>query len=239
MPILVGIDGTGSAVSPGTARDRQYDIDFANSFVKRICAGKANARYIRGPVLLGGGVVEGISDGVGFIETKHRQMPNEPILLTGYSRGAAEAVAVAQRLQSLKINVKALMLFDCVDRSADMDSGIIPNNVENVCHVIRNPATRSRATFSNSGMRFNAPTKYPPAVMFMCTHGGMGGTPWAVPKGGNMNEFIAEGSAEAWLSPVRNEPVWTYHTNVTYAQDVAVSATVWSHVQPFLIRNGF
>ena len=239
MPILVGIDGTGSECAPGTERDARYDTAFANSFVRRICRGKANARYIRGPVMLGGGVVEGISEALSFIETKHRQMPNEPILLTGYSRGAAEMVAVAQRLHYLKIKVKALMLFDCVDRSLDMNASVVPNNVENVRHVIRNPATRSRATFGNAGMRYSAPTKYPPTTMFMCTHGGMGGTPWALPKDKKSNDFINEGAAEAWFSPVRNGPVWTYRTNVTYAQDAAVSATIWAQVQPFLAAHGF
>ena len=56
MAIVVGIDGTGSAFLPGSGRDKEYDVSFANSFVRKICkGGGANALYERGPVALGGG----------------------------------------------------------------------------------------------------------------------------------------------------------------------------------------
>ena len=70
MPILVGIDGTGEAWSPGAERDRAYDVAFANSFVRTICRGKTWARYIRGPVAGGGGVLQAVSEGVNFIQEK-------------------------------------------------------------------------------------------------------------------------------------------------------------------------
>jgi hypothetical protein len=239
MAILVGIDGTGSEVSPGEERNAAYDAAFANSFVRQICEGKANSLYLRGPVALGGGLLDAISAGVSFIQTKRQQLPDEPILLTGYSRGAAGAVVIAKRLQRLDIPVRALMMFDCVDRHAGLDAEVVPNNVEHVNHVIRNPSGRSRATFGNDGMRFRPPTNYPYAMMYMCTHGGMGGTPWEVPEGQSDSDFIDEGSLEAWTSPVRREPVWTYATFITYAQDASVSQSIWSDVQPFLATNHF
>ena len=242
MPILLGIDGTGEAVNPGAERDRLYDIAFANSFVRRMCAGKPNAHYIRGPVALGGGVLEAVAEGVTFIQNARRIRPNEPILLTGYSRGAAEAVVVAERLKRLNINVRALMMFDCVDRAGDIDAETIPANVANVCHVIRNPAARSRLSFGNDGMQHTPATNYPSATMFMCTHGGMGGTPWVAPPGTSPNTYINEGSLEATaalFSTYRTGAVWNYRTNVTYAQDKAVSNAVWNHVQPFLRTHGF
>ena len=238
MPILVGIDGTGGEFVPGAGRDAEYDKAFANSFVNRICRGKPNGKYFRGPVALGGGLNDAITGGVSFIQDKRRQMPNEPILLTGYSRGAAGVVMIAKRLKDLNIPVKALMMFDCVDRYMFGDAEVVPSNVSFVCHVIRNPAARSRATFGNDGMKYIPPTVYEGPTMFMCTHGGMGGTPWSV-EGHNPGDFIDEGFAEDFFSPVRFGPVWLYHTNVTYAQDAAVSQQVWNFVQPFLLKHGF
>ena len=242
MSILVGIDGTGSDINPGAGRDHDYDIAFANSFVKQMCDkhGVDKTLYKRGPVALGGGLNEAITAGVTFIQNKKAQLPNEPILLTGYSRGAAGAVMIAKRLKDLNIKVKALMMFDCVDRYMFGDAEVVPSNVENVCHVIRDPAARSRATFGNDGMKYIPPTIYEGPTMFMCTHGGMGGTPWDAKKDGkDPGDFIDEGFAEDFFSPARFGPVWLYHTNVTYAQDEAVSKRVWSFVQPFLQKHGY
>lgn len=239
MPILVGIDGTGEAITPSAERDEAYDSAFSESFVKRICDGNANSRYYRGPVALGGGLVDAVNQGVAFIQQQRQQSPQETVLLTGYSRGAAGVVVIAERLKALDIPVRALMMFDCVDRHAVLDAEVIPNNVEYVHHVIRNPDGRSRASFGNDGMRFRPPTVYPAAYMYMCTHGGMGGTPWTLPEGASPDDFIDEGTLEALASPVRREPVWTYRTNITYAQDQAVSQIVWRDVQSFLTTHGF
>jgi len=240
VPILVGIDGTGEEIAPGKERDAAYDKAFVNSFVHRICSNtKPNAKYFRGPVALGGGLPEAIDGGVAFIKQKRQQLPKEPILLTGYSRGAAGVVVVAKRLKDLDIKVRALMLFDCVDRHAAFDAETIPDNVEYVNHVIRNPAARSRMTFGNDGMKYTKPTVYPPVKMYMCTHGGMGGMPWKPPQGKKASDFIDEGTMEALFSPTRREPVWTYKTNVTYAQDAAVSQQIWKDVQPFLTTHKY
>ena len=240
MPILVGIDGTGEALIPGAERDADYDNSFSESFVKQICRGKANSRYFRGPVGGGGGMNEAITGAVAFIQSKRRQLPNERILLTGYSRGAAAAIMVAKDLKRMNIPVRALMMFDCVDRYIFGDAHVVPNNVGYVNHVIRNPATRSRATFGNDGLRYSPPTNYPTATMFMCTHGGMGGTPWDAKKDKKQpHDYIDEGGMEAFLSPVRHGPVWNYRTNVTYAMDAENSQRVWRHVQGFLRTHGF
>jgi hypothetical protein len=149
------------------------------------------------------------------------------------------------------------MMFDCVDRHVAFDADVVPNNVENVCHVIRNPAGRSRLSFGNDGMRYTAPTNYiQPVMMFMCTHGGMGGTPWKVPAGKASTDFIDEGALEASVSApapswqitdllpgVRTareiQAVREYRTNITYRQDAEVSANIWNHVQPFLRTHSF
>ncbi len=241
MPILVGIDGTDDSWSLTTARNARYDRDFEKSFVSRLCKGKSNGHYYRGPLADGGYLWQAIEGGVAFIKQKKQQMPNEPVLLTGYSRGALGAVVVAKKLKALNINVQALMMFDCVDRDMANDAEIVPDNVKFVRHVIRNPAAQSRATFGNDGMKYNpSTTNYPPAVMYMCTHGGMGGVPWNAEKDGKKpSDLIDEGAAEAWGSPVRRGPVWSYTTRVTYSNDKLVSDQVWAQCQNFLNTHGF
>ncbi|MDI1242137.1 MAG: hypothetical protein PSX80_09485, partial [bacterium] len=249
MAVVVGIDGTGSAFIPGSGRDREYDISFANSFVRRICnTAGSRGRYFRGPVALGGGLPEAIDGGFQFImQRRGYRTPASPsafladglglsrtgsmasaaaaggedIVLTGYSRGAAGVVALAKRLKDVNVPVRALLLFDCVDRHVAIDADVIPNNVGNVMHVIRDPRSGSRESFDNDGMRFTAPTVFPAAYSFMCTHGGMGGCPWTAPVGTTTTSFIDEGGVDGL-------------TTITYLQDAQVSQQVWAHVQPFL-----
>jgi hypothetical protein len=239
MPILVGIDGTGDAMSPGAARDAAYDRDFAKSFVHRICSGKPRAKYLRGPVALGGGLLQAIAEGVTFVVAQKKQVPREPVLLTGYSRGATGAVVIAKRLKELNIRVRALMLFDCVDRHIAVDAHAIPNNVDYVNHVKRSPRARSRMTFSNDAIAFTPPTIYPTPKEYFCTHGAMGGMPWTPAAGQSANDYVDEGTMEALMSPTRREPVWEYHTYVTFAQDDAASKQIWRDVQPFLATHKF
>ncbi len=227
MAIIVGIDGTGSAVFPGASRDADYDVHFANSFVRRIAFNKgANARYFRGPVALGGGLVPAINDGFAFINSRWAAGVREPIVLTGYSRGAAGVVALAKKLKDAGKSVRALLLFDCVDRHLFIDAAVIPNNVGYVMHVVRHPESGSRESFSNDGMSYTPPTVYPAAYAFMCTHGGMGGCPWVTPIGTSPSDLIDEGGVDGM-------------TNITYLQDAQVSGTVWSYVQPFMREHGY
>lgn len=229
MPILVGIDGTGGGTLRNTARNRRYDIEFLNSFVSKLCKHKSNAWYERGPVNLGGGLDSAIMYGLRFIEQKRSEMGNdEPILLTGYSRGALGVMVIAQRLQRQGINVRAAILFDCVDRHGDYDAAVVPNNIEHLFHVIRNPAANSRHSFGNDAMMYRQPTIYYGAYMFMCTHGGMGGTPWLKPADKKPTDLIDEGALE-------------HHdtTAISYQQDVKVSEDVWGYCQPFLHTHEF
>ncbi len=227
MAIVVGIDGTGSAFVPGSGRDREYDTTFANSFVSRLCRnGGPNKMYFRGPVALGGGLVEAISGGLQFIKARRAARVVEPVLLTGYSRGAAGVVSLAARLQRERIDVRAILLFDCVDRHLVVDADEIPNNVGFVYHVIRDPRSGSRESFGNDGMNYRPPTVYPNAFSFMCTHGGMGGQPWTPGPGQSMSDIINEGGTDG-------------RTNITFANDAIVSTQVWSHCQNFMSTHGF
>ncbi|NOT48689.1 MAG: hypothetical protein HOP17_13185 [Acidobacteria bacterium] len=173
-------------------------------------------------------MIEAVSAGHRFIMARRAAGIGGPILLTGYSRGAAGVVAIAARLQreSPAINVGAMMLFDCVDRQGDIDAEVIPNNVAYVQHVIRSPLSGSRESFSNDGLRYRHPTIFPTAYSFMCTHGGMGGCPWTLGPGQRPTDLIDEGFPDGM-------------TRITFAGDAAVSSQVWNQCQPFLRTHGF
>lgn len=182
--------------------------------------------YRRGPVMLGGGLVDAISDGFEFAKNAVQSSPTSKVLLTGYSRGAAGAVAVAARLNRIDVPVEAIVLFDCVDRHIAIDAETIPRNVKYVRHVVRNPASSSRESFDNDGMRHFPETDYPAAYQFMCTHGGMGGMPWAPEEGESPSDLIDEGGIDGM-------------TRITYAQDARVSLQVWDFCFPFLQQYKF
>lgn len=240
MPILVGIDGTGEM------SNTKYAKSFADSFVTRLCKDKGYAKYFRGPWADGSGLSYAITAGVAYINDERKQRPLEPILLTGYSRGGLGAVVIAKRLKLQGIKVRAMMLFDCVDRHAHFDGEVIPDNVEHVLHVIRHPGARSRKSFGNDGMKYSAPTEYPTPKQYMCTHGGMGGCPWPCPEGKKKSDFIDEGMGEAVLSAPRSAipgistiNILAYTTLVTYEQDAAMSKKVWADCLPFLRKHHF
>jgi hypothetical protein len=191
--------------------------------------------YLRGPLILGESPLAGygvcvgdglwaaIDEGYNFINGRPRN--DEPILLTGYSRGAAGVIEIAKRLKVLKRDVTAMLLFDCVDRHLGIDAARIPNNVRNVLHVLRSPASGSRKSFDHSGTQPEPPTRYESAE-FTCTHAGMGGVPWPRPAEKSQNDFIDEGLPDG-------------RTNVTYYQDGWMSNRVWTHVKPFVGKHGF
>ena len=226
MNIIAGIDGTHPDLFPGDDRNRRYDQAFQNSFVTRIARRGGNTSYWRGPVLLGGGLVPAINGAVSHIERLVRTTRGVTnVLLTGYSRGAAGIVVVAKELADRGINVRAMLLFDAVDRQLFVDADVIPNNVGHVMHVVRDSRGSSRESFDNDGLRSRPPTRVE-AFKFMCTHGGMGGCPAEMPRGGRTTDRIDEGGYDGM-------------TTITYQQDARVSEQVWRHVQPFISTYGF
>lgn len=235
MSIIVGIDGTGGGNTTSTfdpmwkvlgepSRNARYDAEMAQSFVHRLThTGKPNHKYLRGPATFGHGLVDAVEEGYNFAIHRARLFPNEAVLLTGFSRGAAGAVAIAQKLARNEIEVSALLLFDCVCRHMILDTETIPNNVLEVLHLRRDPASGSRESFGNSGTSWNPGSTIYHQAFFLCTHGGVGGTPW---KDGQPHEFIDEGIPDG-------------RTNVTFSQDARVSETVWQAAQPFIRAHGF
>ncbi len=227
MKIIAGIDGTGGGAVPGRDRDRQYDEDFANSFVRTLSwTPGTNTAYWRGPVTAGGGLVGAVNGAFSFIRNKVESTRGmREVLLTGYSRGAAGVVAVAKKLERVDIEVRAILLFDCVDRHVVIDAEIIPRNVRHVLHLVRDPKSKSRESFSNDAMYYYPPTQME-AYKFLCTHGGMGGVPWVVPDGANKYDLIDEGFPDGI-------------TTITYAEDKKVSERIWRFIQPFCRQHGF
>lgn len=238
MAIVYGIDGTGSEVLPGKTRDAAYDLAFQNSFVRRICQkGGADALYNRGPVALGGSLLDAINTGRRHVQDKLKLKPATPVLLTGYSRGAAGVVSLAADLNRAGIPVLALMLFDCVDRHLAIDAETIPGNVAFVRHVLRDPDTSSRESFGNDGRLYTKNKTQYEEKFYMCTHGGMGGTPWTMPKGAKETDLIDEGKGVPFGGGITN--LRDGITTVSYRQDAFVSKKVWSESLPFLGKHGF
>ncbi len=249
MAIIVGIDGTDGWWVNGPWRDKSYDENFKNSFVRKIAYGKGpNSKYERGPLTHGGNLDNSVSACYQFILQKIASGVYDPILLTGYSRGAAGVVEVAKYLNRVRvpIAVEAMMLFDCVDRHVTFNTDTVPPNVKNVLHVMRDPAAQSREGFGNSGTKHFAATKYEPLKKFMCTHGGMGGCPWKPGKGQKQSDYIDEGMGVPRLTGVISTPMGVSPkfegdgmTKVTFQQDAAISTTVWTYAVPYLQRHGF
>ncbi|HKX29410.1 MAG TPA: hypothetical protein VJ302_17070 [Blastocatellia bacterium] len=239
-PIIVGIDGTSEDAfgSNTVSRNNNYDEVFANSFVRRICGTEPNTMYLRGPGYLpfNNGLLDAIHTGRDFILRKRLAGVNEPILLTGYSRGAAGAIVIARMLgfPQHKIAVEALLLFDCVNKDMRIDSDLIPDNVGYVLHVMRSDAANSRKSFGHSGTRPfpGSRTVYPRPKEFTCTHAGMGGVPWPLKPGDLPSHFISEGkSAYGGLPEER--------TYVTYLQDAIGAEEVQSYIKTFMREHGF
>lgn len=219
--ILLGIDGT------GPLGNKEYRAEMHTSFVKYIVGhSPANAkRYERGPAFDGFDMATIAAKGYQHVHLNLAVHPKAPVFLTGYSRGGAGVIAVAQRLAKDGVKVSAMMLFDAVDRAIGVDSTDIPNNVERVVHARRDPYAFSRNSFGNCGTRWHAPTRCD-MEFFRGTHGAIGGCPWSVPPGGRADDMIKElGEATPTL--------------ITYAQDAHAAKEVWAWVKPRLTAHGF
>ena len=220
MSILLGIDGS------GPLSDADYRREMSNSFVSYILRRSPvrSKRYLRGP--WNDGLDTGMiaAEGLAFVRAASAGMrPPPPILLTGYSRGGAAVIAVAQQLKRRSVPVAAMMLFDAVDRAPTVETRAIPNNVAVVFHARRETGAFTRLSFSNCGTESSRPTVYMQKY-FDCTHGGVGGVHH---RGGRPGEYIREGLPE-------HTP-----TFVTYAQDLAGARRAWAWAEPLLRLTSF
>jgi len=223
MAILVGIDGTGPFFN--STYEKEFKESFVHQIVRDSRIGALDKKYFRGPIGPGGGMPEAIDGGYNFIMKRRKEGNTSPILLTGYSRGAMGVGVIAKYLKKENIPVAALLMFDCVDRHAAYDFEKIPDNVAKVLHIRRDAKAGSRESFGNDGTKFSAPTVYE-EKFYVCTHGGVGGTPWKAGKDQKQTDIIDEGVPDG-------------KTKMTFAQDKIVSARIWADVKPFITDNGF
>ena len=221
MLIFAGIDGT------GVWNDADYAKEFKNSFVNRISRQPAwggLSHYVRGPSNDGISTIFKAGGAADFVERCYRSHMAKPeavrpgVFLSGYSRGGAAAISAAWTLQEKGIPVDCLLLFDAVDRTVTISQTAIPPNVSDCYHAVRDPATMSRHWFSNCGRTATKATNYVERVFF-CTHGGIGGLPYA--KGD------AAGAIDEDVDLSFTSFAHSGATNVTPAVDNAVAAQVW------------
>lgn len=219
--ILLGIDGTGPLT------DGAYYAGMRNSFVSYIVRHSPARvkRYTRGPAFDGVDMGVMVAEGYAHVHLNLVAHPKAPVLLTGYSRGAAGVIGVAQRLAADGVRVKAMVLFDAVDRSFTIDTTEIPTNVDHVVYAQRDPHSGSRGSFSNCGTVWHSPTKVD-LKRFMGTHGAMGGVPWPVPQGGKNTDMVRESFPDGI-------------TKISFAQDKIAATQIWAWVKPRLDKFGF
>jgi hypothetical protein len=195
--MLIAVDGT------GPWNDDQYAIEMNNSFVSKVHSeaqgiSGVDKFYQRGPTLLGfetGPIAQMYFNTVKKAYQKAEQEKGEneesdfKLYLTGYSRGAASVIGLANLLNSTLPNLKIefMALFDAVDRSPISNVDKIPRNVKTCYHAIRDKNAGSRTYFGNCGLLADPPASLLKKTFF-ATHAGMGGIPWT---GDHPTETIA------------------------------------------------
>jgi pimeloyl-ACP methyl ester carboxylesterase len=177
--MFIGVDGSGSG-DPDVYR-RAMSNSFIQQFIRE-CP-ETHKQYFRGPdeLSLTIQVTHIAMEVETYIQTRVERFRDTTILLAGYSRGGATCIAVAQRLLrhpwASELRIECMALFDAVDRDISTETELIPWNVRNVYHAIRDPAVESRWYFGNCGTRIQSPGRLI-TRRFRATHAGMGGLPW-------------------------------------------------------------
>ena len=179
--MLIGIDGTGPELMPINiwVKTPDYEKVMKESFVHQLVRdykGRGHM-YFRGPTVMGTECV-GIAAQC-MIAARVALKASDVVHLTGYSRGGAIAIAVAQQIHKEfpKARIPVMALFDAVDRERSFgDLQTVPGNVDHVFHALRDPISGSRSYFDNCGVKAEPPCKLE-KLTFVTTHGGMGGVP--------------------------------------------------------------
>jgi hypothetical protein len=180
--MLIAVDGTGSW------DDDEYANEMSNSFVSKIHSeypglAEVDKFYRRGPTLLGFETGPIAYSCFNFVKSAYDKAKKDDtklrLHLTGYSRGAASVIGLANLLNSMipDLEVEFMALFDAVDRSPISNVDKIPRNVKLCYHAIRDKNAGSRTYFGNCGLLADPPAKLIKRTFF-ATHAGMGGIPW-------------------------------------------------------------
>ena len=220
--MLICIDGTGPANTATYARNMSHS--FVSTIYDHALFTPKQRRYFRGPDW------KGLSLHVPIDSlTAELRKDSSSILLVGYSRGGAIAIAMARRLADHGVPVEALFLFDAVDRSFLLIADRIPDNVRHVYHAIRASSVRSRPSFANCGLIWEGHLGFQPQA-FTTTHGGMGGVPWGAekPKPTGVKEYAtvhAQSYAKLALAPQRIAQVVVTKNPVDAIDELDLSRT--------------
>jgi|GEM_PF-2536855 len=180
--LLIGIDGTGSSswrrTDASGASTNSHVFNMVRDF-------DGQGLYLNGPNTIGTNVGLIADEALSFIHSQLRADPNLQVNIVGHSRGGLIGINIANQLSGgfadvnggASIRVNFLGLFDAVDRAIGM-SGSTINNVNNVLHIVRDPAGGSRPSFGNTGRQAGPSVSYQ-EVLLMGTHSAIGGGPGA------------------------------------------------------------
>lgn len=255
--MVFGIDGTGPFFTAA------YEKEMKGSFVQQIDnhATCPVHKYWRGPddFYIRGESVKTVAE---YILSKIKELKEAKplIFLTGYSRGAAMMVDVAERLQQQQIPVEAMFLFDSVNKYAIGLSGeTIPANVRYCYQALRDPQSGSRIWMGNSVKHYRKGVKYE-QHRFLTTHGGVGGVPWGKAalispdyyeppdefghpptEKGRAAELVRQNPTLADKIYETRSPPPTFDgsfTNITPTQEAKGMEQVWSYMMQKLIAHG-
>jgi hypothetical protein len=168
--MIIGIEGTGSQ---GWA-----DADMTRSFVRRALQQSTirPASYFIGPNDRG-------SDGQTICDAAHDALKggyhNKPVILVGYSRGAAYCMYIAEQAQKWGAVIDIMFMFDAVARQREFAiPDKIPKNVKLCYHAYRDPRAGSRYFFQNVGFTREDTATILEKKMFFGSHGAIGGVSW-------------------------------------------------------------
>ena len=167
--MIIGIEGTGS--------QDWGDGDLQRTFVRRILNETTlrPASYFIGPNNQGSDATQIIN---GAFQALLNGAHNKPVVLVGYSRGAAYCLEIARRFGLDGGFVDILVMFDAVSRQGDISiPENVPGNVGKCFHAYRDPRAGSRYFFSNVGLHMDQKSKNSfEKKSFFGSHGAIGGT---------------------------------------------------------------
>jgi len=236
--VLAAVDGT------GPFSDRDYETAFQSSHVNKLCNSNSFQKSFRrrGPsadgVKTDNKARELLTE---LLDFKNCQAEDVDIFLTGYSRGGAAVIHLAHLLKEKGIPVRAMYLFDAVDRTLERFNTTIPRNVEVCYHALRDPRANSRKWFDNCGTTPSVSTTRMHMKTFFGTHGAIGGLPQTKTdeKGFVVEDLLKERSKSQRSAPVTrgSSALFAYdllqehtrtQTAVTAAQNRMASEDVWN-----------
>lgn len=224
--IYAGVGGT------GPWNDDQYFLENGpETFVRRIgleWQHDGEVYYERGPGVDGAGTNTTIANRVrSYVVNRKAKLGDDcaGVVLAGHSRGAAAVTVAAQMLSSMHdIQVDVLLGMDPVNMTPSGASYIIPTNVKQAYILRRDPATKSRATWSNACRTWmSAYTKCEVSTVFG-THASIGGQTWLPDptQGEDERSYIYENT---YYEPA---------TAVTFGRDAQARLEAWNWMAPRL-----